>query len=125
MAIEKGKNIESLYNGIKPNSLVRCALLELETEVAERESNPEYNLQTELQLDARQLADFKKLDFEIYHRLSIEGEGSEEILIGHGRIDISSLLFFKGDHKSSVFTVHLTPEKSYMKNVKAELRIVC
>ena len=53
VAIEKGKNVESLYNGIKPNSLVRCTLLELETEVVERDSNPEYNLQTELQLDAR------------------------------------------------------------------------
>ena len=47
------------------------------------------------------------------------------MLIGHGRVDISSLLFFKGDRKSSVFTVLMTPEKSYMKNVKAELRIIC
>lgn len=40
IAVEKGKNIESLYNGIKPNSLVRCPLIDLETEVFERESSP-------------------------------------------------------------------------------------
>lgn len=47
---------------------------------------------------------------------------SEELLIGHGKLDISNLLYFKGDSKSSAYTVILTPEKTYAKG-KAELKI--
>ena len=43
VGVEKAKNLETLYNGVKPNAVVRCSSLNLETAVVGRDANPEYN----------------------------------------------------------------------------------
>ena len=43
VGVKKATNLETLYNGVKPNAVVRCSSLNLETAVVGRDANPEYN----------------------------------------------------------------------------------
>ena len=43
VCVERGRNMECLNNGVKPNAFVRCNTLQFETNTAARESNPEFD----------------------------------------------------------------------------------
>jgi hypothetical protein len=74
ISIIRGYNFHLLYNGIKPNAVIRLPDLGLETQVADRTAEPIFNEQISLPLSG-----LMRLTVEAYHA---PGDDSEDILIG-------------------------------------------
>ena len=51
IAVLEGSNFQQLYNGIKPNSIVRIPDIGLQTQVSHRNSSPYFNESTLFELD--------------------------------------------------------------------------
>ena len=83
LTIIRGFSFHLLYNGIKPNCLVKFPDLSLETDTFERSADPLFNQQIELPF-----LQLKQLSVEVYH---VAGADSEDILIGEGVFPLPQL----------------------------------
>jgi hypothetical protein len=100
ITILEGCGFSQLYNGIKPNAMVRVPELGIQTQVSHRNCNPSFNEEFEACLDNDKyhyryfsMYILSSLKVEVYH-CSADDEDSESILIGEGstRIDVGQLL---------------------------------
>ncbi|KAL4490932.1 hypothetical protein ABPG72_008668 [Tetrahymena utriculariae] len=98
LTIQKAANVGVLFNGVVPNTYIKCIQLDFSTNCILRDSNPQFDHNYEIELHPNQFKNYHKIKFMLYHRgynQDFRDNMYKSTELGSAILDLSKMFFTK------------------------------
>ncbi|EAR92941.2 cyclic nucleotide-binding domain protein (macronuclear) [Tetrahymena thermophila SB210] len=98
LTIQKATNVGVLFNGVIPNTYIKCIQLDISTNCILRDSNPQFDHCYEIELHPNQFKNYHQIKFMLYHRgynQDFRDNMYKSTELGSAILDLSKMFFTK------------------------------
>ncbi|KAL4451100.1 hypothetical protein ABPG74_021422 [Tetrahymena malaccensis] len=98
LTIQKASNVGVLFNGVVPNTYIKCIQFDFQTNCILRDSNPSFDHCYEVELPPNQFKNYHQIKFMLYHRgynQDFRDNMYKSTELGSAILDLSKMFFTK------------------------------